>query len=579
MASTTAESQYWPPGTLLLQEQRSNDEEIILQPQPTDDPNDPLNWAPWRKYLNFGLVCLYALLITEFICAATPTWDPMHDQLGFSWAVLNDSYALGCGFLGIGAVILTPFGFKFGRRPLYLISTLVTFGVSIWSAKMQRPVDLLLVNVFSCLFGALSEVIIQMTIADIFYVHQRGLSNAIFIWTVQAGSSLGPLAAGYVTVSQGWRWVWWWNTIMFGVCIVIFGLFYEETKWVGRSKRISQHPNGSVSEVDSSSHCPMKPEMDIKGSSKGSISSDPSRDQEQGRLLTRDTVILNKDIPMRTWKQRLSVTASSPGHWKIFARHSWQPFLILGTFPAVLFVALVYGVLIALQDAISTTMSSHMTEPPYNFTPDLIGLMNLPQFIGVTIGSLIIGPLSDRFILYLARRNRGIFEPETRLWMMLPFIPLVVAGALMFGYGIDKGFPWPVVAGGIVICSAGIAPINIVALTYITDSYTDVRYWLLADQKDRSLSQFTFKTMLIRYQILGDSMVGITFVRNAVSTSFIFALDPWFHAVGIQNVILSMAVIATFVLLFALVFLKYGKVLRAFTAPKYQEYSSKQMTS
>ncbi|CAI7617911.1 unnamed protein product [Penicillium crustosum] len=516
MASTTQESQDWPPGTLLLQEQCSNDEEMILQPQPTDDPNDPLNWAPWRKHLNFGLVCLYALLITEFICAATPTWDPMHDQLGFSWAILNDSYALGCGFLGIGAVILTPFGLKFGRRPLYLISTLVTFGVSIWSAKMQRPVDLLLVNVFSCLFGALSEVIIQMTIADIFYVHQRGLTNAIFIWTVQAGSSLGPLAAGYVTVSQGWRWVWWWNTILFGVCIVIFGLLYEETKWTRPSKRINQDPNGSSSEFGSSYDSSMKAAMDTKSSGKHSISSELNRKGEQDKLLTRHTVVLNKDIPMRTWKQRMSVTASSPGHWKMFACHSWQPFLILGTFPAVLFVALVYGVLIALQDAISTTMSSRMTEPPYNFTPDLIGLMNLPQFIGVTIGSLIIGPLSDKFIVYLAHRNHGIFEPETRLWMMFPCIPLVVAGALMFGYGIDKGVPWPVVAGGIVVCSAGIAPINIVTLTYITDSYTDVNIPRARDQTEGSRPRSTFKTMLTRYQILGDSMVGITFVRNAL---------------------------------------------------------------
>lgn len=191
---------------------------------------------------------------------------------------------------------------------------------------------------------------------------------------------------------------------------------------------------------------------------------------------------------MRTWKQRLSLTASSPGHWKTFACHSWQPFLILGTFPGVLFVALVYGVLIALQDAISTTMSSRMAEPPYNFTPDLIGLMNLPQFIGVTIGSLVIGPLSDRFILRLARRNNGIFEPETRLWMLLPCIPLVLAGAVMFGYGIDKGLSWPIVAGGIVISAAGIAPINIITLTYVTDSYTEVSYSVICLSGERYLS-------------------------------------------------------------------------------------------
>lgn len=74
-------------------------------------------------------------------------------------------------------------------------------------------------------------------------------------------------------------------------------------------------------------------------------------------------------------------------------------------------------------------------------------------------------------------------------------------------------------------------------------------------------------------------MVGITFVRNCVSTSFIFALNPWFDAVGISNVILTMAVIAVLFLLFTLVFLKYGKTLRAFTASKYRVYASKQFST
>lgn len=94
-----------------------------------------------------------------------------------------------------------------------------------------------------------------------------------------------------------------------------------------------------------------------------------------------------------------------------------------------------------------------------------------------------------------------------------------------------------------------------------------------------SCTRLTFKTMLTRYQILGDSIVGITFVRNSVSASFIFTLDPWFKAVGIQNSIPSMAIITAFFLLHSLVFLKYGKALRVLTASKYRQLASKQMTS
>ncbi|OJJ66499.1 hypothetical protein ASPBRDRAFT_69646 [Aspergillus brasiliensis CBS 101740] len=519
--------QQWPPGTVLLQTNQDHSREMVLQPKPMNDPNDPLNWKPWRKNLNFALTCLYVLLITEFLCAATPTWGPVHEQLGFSWATLNNSYAIGCGFLGIGAVILTPLALKFGRRPLYLSSILIVFAVGIWSAKMQKTVDIMLVNVFSCASGALSEVMIQMTIADVFFVHQRGVMNAIFIWTAQIGGSLGPLVAGFVTVSQGWRWVWWWNVILLGVCLALFAGLYEETKYISP-------PAALVTE----SPCTGDNDDDDDKMTKVVITR--SLDQPATRF---SSPIASGIIPQKTYRQRLTLITSTPGEWSTFTRHLGLPFVMLATMPAILYSALSYGAQVAVQNTLSTSMSSQMTLPPYNFTSDQIGLMNLPQFIGVSIGSLIVGPLSDRLILYSARRNQGIYEPEVRLWLLLPFIPCVLAGALLYGIGLQKGLTWPVIAVAMGICSFGIAPINIVLLTYISDAYND---------------------------IIGDAMVGVTFIRNGVSTAFIFALDPWFAAVGIQNVIISMSLIATFILSFAVVLLKWGKRLRGITAKRYQ---------
>lgn len=35
---------------------------IVLNPQPSDDPNDPLNWPLWRKELITAILCLGAML-------------------------------------------------------------------------------------------------------------------------------------------------------------------------------------------------------------------------------------------------------------------------------------------------------------------------------------------------------------------------------------------------------------------------------------------------------------------------------------------------------------------------------------
>lgn len=54
----------WPPGTVRLELAKEDGEhDIVLQPRPTSSPNDPLNWTRWRKNLNFGLSCFYALMV------------------------------------------------------------------------------------------------------------------------------------------------------------------------------------------------------------------------------------------------------------------------------------------------------------------------------------------------------------------------------------------------------------------------------------------------------------------------------------------------------------------------------------
>jgi MFS family permease len=182
-------------------------------------------------------------MVFALIDVATPTWGPMNEQLSFSYELLNDSYAIGCGTLVFGAFLLIPFALKYGRRPVYIFSTLVQFAMSVWSAKLETVADLMLVNAFSCGVGALSEVIVQMTVADIFFVHQRGAVNTIYAWTSAIGGTLAPVAAGYMITNEGWRWVWWWCGIWFAVCIVLFVFGYEETKYSYPSTLTRISPN------------------------------------------------------------------------------------------------------------------------------------------------------------------------------------------------------------------------------------------------------------------------------------------------------------------------------------------------
>ena len=136
----------------------------------------------------------------------TVIWGDQIVDLGFTVQNLTWSFGLNTAGLAIGCVLFIPFALKFGRRLVYLFSISISFATAIWMAKMQTTGDLWGANIVAGLAGSISETICQMTIADIFFVHQRGTANGVYIVMVNVGAFLAPVAAGYSADSQGWRW-------------------------------------------------------------------------------------------------------------------------------------------------------------------------------------------------------------------------------------------------------------------------------------------------------------------------------------------------------------------------------------
>lgn len=384
------------------------------------------------------------------------TWAPVNKELDFSFDLMNDAYAAGCAALCVGGPLFVGFALKYGRRSIYLASTAVQLAMSAWFAKMETVADMMLVNVFSNMVGALAEVMVQMTVADVYFVHQRGLMNSIYVLMMTAGASLAPLAAGYVTVSQGWRWVWWWHVILFGAGFLAFLFLYEETKFSGVPV-LNAHDN---SQGETTQH-----------TDKGDVENVEDISKPAAQLTTIST---DPSIPKKTYWEKLALWSTSPSSFSQLARHVYEPFLILFSIPAVFYVSIMYGFMTACITVTVTTISAQMPQPPYNFDPSAIGLMNLPTFIGTIIGAFMYGPLSDYLIVFQAKRNGGMYEPEMRLWILPVIAPFVLAGLLMIGFALNDGLPWPIVAVGLGLVGFGVTPACSAGLTYLTDGYTEV---------------------------------------------------------------------------------------------------------
>ena len=109
--------------------------------------------------------------------------------------------------------------------------------------------------------------------------------------------------------------------------------------------------------------------------------------------------------------------------------------LIFLTFPVISYAGFSYGSNLVWFNVLNGTASLVLGGPPYNFAASLVGVSYVSPLIGVAIGSLYTGYIGDKIVLWMARRNKGILEPEHRLWLFAPSLLLIPFGLLLWGVG------------------------------------------------------------------------------------------------------------------------------------------------
>jgi len=357
-------------------------------------------------------------------------WQDYQTELGFTIGLLNAGAATNYAGLAIGCIFFIPLVHKYGRRPLYLFSTAVQLASVIWFAKTYTKGDLVGSNLISGLGGAISETIAQITIADIFFVHHHAQMNGWYLIATSAGAFLGPVASGYIVISQGWRWMFWWCVIFFSVNLLVVIFFFEETKYV--KVLVGHNSNQPVNNAEPT------PMATINAGHDTTVQrlDDTAKQAEASLSLerTRSENFIDTSIPMKPYRQRLALFTRTDG--SIF-HDFYQPVELLFTFPAIAFCAITYGSLLAWFAVLTSIQATYLFSPPYNFTAVGVGLMNLAPFVGTIPGTLVGGWLNDKSIMWLSKRNNGIYEPEMRLWLSLPSALLTPAGILMFGLGLN----------------------------------------------------------------------------------------------------------------------------------------------
>lgn len=136
-------------------------------------------------------------------------------------------------FLGIGNCFWVPLSEKIGKRPVLVASSLIFFLSSIWSAVARTYASQFAARVFQGFGASCSEALGPAVIADLYFLHERGLWMGFYVVMFTVGTSCGGIFAGLVANSASdYRWVWWMNVILTGFLFIVVLLFTSETNFL-----------------------------------------------------------------------------------------------------------------------------------------------------------------------------------------------------------------------------------------------------------------------------------------------------------------------------------------------------------
>lgn len=97
--AVAAADEQFPPGTtrlidfdgnIVTKHAQGDQEDVILVPRPSEDPEDPLNWSQRRKLLHTSCIVVYTIMIAIPSSAVYSIVTPIRQATGLSLADINN---------------------------------------------------------------------------------------------------------------------------------------------------------------------------------------------------------------------------------------------------------------------------------------------------------------------------------------------------------------------------------------------------------------------------------------------------------------------------------------------------------
>lgn len=420
----------------------------------------------WRRDLVTFILCFAAVLATALgpiLAANTITIARLFSKSLTHVALLTGYFLLGAG---AAAIFFVPSGRVWGKRHLFLVGICITIASSAWAGAVGTNYGSLIgARVVQGVGAAPFESLINAAVGDLYFVHQRGVRMAFTNLAVFGGAFFTPILVGKITSSLGWEWTFYFVSIFMAATLPAVFLLCPETAY-RREARLNT--DGAVEEME-----PLP-----KSVSEPLPTSPDGRPRQTGLVLFPKSgapqLIGTEYTAKKTYWESLSLfdgRKTDDRYWVLLLR----PFpLILN--PAFIWGCLIQGAMIGWTVFIGVLIAAVFIGSPYFWGEVKAGYAYTGAFVGALGGFAVAGLLADSSVRYMTRRNKGIYEPEFRILLVIPMF--IIGGIGLYGFALTAGdvvsgkyhYIVPLVFFGFEV--AGMVIGAVASSLYIVDAYS-----------------------------------------------------------------------------------------------------------
>ena len=447
---------------------------IQLDPLPSHNPLDPLNWPDWKKNYEIFLISFRTFVVTFMAAGIAPAYEAMSIKYGRTMTEISYLTSVQILCVGIFPLLFVPLMNIYGRRPFLALSTLACCALNIGGGFCETYSQQMATRILVACMISTGAAAGSCIVADVSFSHERGKKNGWWSVGYILGTPGGPFFMGFVQKHVGTKWIYFIFAIVNFVQFIGY-VFSNETVYV------------------------------------------------------RDGI--TTDLKVNKVRKFLGFYKATKEQFELGL--FWKPFKQALDYRVTL-VTIAVTVTFSYANIVLIVETPQVFGPLFLLDPQQLSLQYIALIIGSIIGELLSGPLSDWWIKFCVRKRGGQKIIEDRLWISYYGYLCVIVGLIIWGvylYNARQG-NWivsPLI--GAAIAAAGNKIVTTVLIVYAIDTNpmkaADTGLYLNFIRMGFGfIGPFYFSEMFAKLNLAGASglMAGLVLIFGGLATAIVHIL-------------------------------------------------------